>query len=71
VSKKWHTPGGNGRTGEEVFDGVWYRFLTQRYEGTPVTLGTIYFDAKAAGWDKYVDPADQFQTVRDETGGNA
>jgi hypothetical protein len=71
VAKAWVTRGGNARTGEEVFDAVWQRFLTKRYEGTPFTLGTIYFDAKAAGWDKCVDPADQFQTVHDETGGNA
>jgi len=71
VSRAWVTPGGNGRTGEEIFDEVWVRFLNNRYDGTPVTLGTIYFDAKAAGWDKCVDPGDQFQIVQDETGGTA
>lgn len=70
-SKAWVTPGSNGRAGKEVFDGEWQRFLNNRYDGPNVTLGTIYFDAMAAGWDKCVDPGDQFQIVQDETGGDA
>ena len=58
-STAWITPGGNGLTGEEAFDAVWQRFLKDGYTGTPVTLGTIYYDAKLNGWDH----GDQFQFV--------
>jgi hypothetical protein len=51
ASIAWCNPGNNGRTGEEVFDEVWNRFLTTNYAGKPVTLGTIFHDAMAAGWD--------------------
>lgn len=34
--------------------------MTHRYEGKPFTLGTIYFDAKSAGWSY---PVDQFEPV--------
>ncbi len=50
LSKAWATPGGDGLTGEAAFDTVWQRFLSEKYTGTPVTLGTIYHDAKQAGW---------------------
>jgi putative DNA primase/helicase len=50
ASKAWVTPGGNGQTGEQVFDEVWQRFLNGNYTGTPATLGTIYHDAAQAGW---------------------
>jgi hypothetical protein len=67
-SKKWRTPGGNGLTGEDFFEVTWQRFLTNSYDGTPVTLGTIYFDAKAAGWCTPVDPAEQFSRIDAEEG---
>jgi hypothetical protein len=57
ASMKWISPGGNGLTGEQVFDSVWLRFLTSNYPGVPTTLGTIYYDAIHAGWD----PDDQFK----------
>jgi hypothetical protein len=50
ASQAWTTPGGDGLTGEEAFDEVWKRFFSGTYTGTPVTLGTIYHDAKQAGW---------------------
>jgi hypothetical protein len=49
-SKAWGEPGGNGRTGEEIFDSVWDRFLKSSYDGDPTTLATIYHDAMEAGW---------------------
>ena len=54
-SKAWTTPGGNGLTGEQAFDDVWNRFYEGQYTGTPVTLGTIYHDAKQAGWAEGTD----------------
>ena len=67
ASMAWTTPGGNGLTGEEVFDSVWQRFLDGNYSGTPVTLGTIYYDAMQVGWD----PEDQFQVVDGTDEGDA
>ena len=61
----WGTPGGNGRTGEEVFDEVWSRFLQTNYRSTPVTLGTIFYDAKAVGWDVCVERADRFEVIEE------
>lgn len=49
-SIKWCKPGGNGLSGEHVFDSVWRRLLTNNYQGKCVTVGTIYFHARAAGW---------------------
>lgn len=62
-STKWKTPGKNGRTGEEVFDEVWARFLTSSYRGRPATVGTIYYDAAAAGWNNQFDSADRFEVI--------
>ena len=59
ASTAWVTPGGNGLTGAEAFDAIWQRFLKDEYTGTPVTLGTIFYDAKLNGWDH----GDQFQVV--------
>ena len=62
-SKAWATPGStNGLTGEQVFDQVWKRFLKDTYTGKPATLGTIYHDAKEAGW---IDP-EEFQPIPDK-----
>jgi hypothetical protein len=64
VSMKWCTPGGNGLTGEQVFDEIWLRFLTSNYPGVPTTLGTVYYDAMQAGWvDPTMDPDDQFKVI--------
>jgi P4 family phage/plasmid primase-like protien len=47
----WSTPGATSRqTGEQVFDGVWHRFMTTSYEGKRVTVGTIYLHALGTGW---------------------
>ena len=62
-SKKWRTPGSNGLTGEQYFERVWRRFLTDTYAGRRVTLGTIYFHAKEQGWTFTNDQA------HDEDGG--
>ena len=57
-STAWVTPGKtNGKNGEAIFDQEWTRFYTSRYEGNTVTLGTLFYDAKAAGWR---DEADAF-----------
>lgn len=57
----WVTPGGNGLTGEEAFDPTWDRFLNGSYTGVPVTIGTIFHDAKQAGWE----PDDSFEVIDD------
>lgn len=51
ASQAWTTPGKTTkRTGEEEFELTWQRFLDTDYTGTPVTVATIYHDAKACGW---------------------
>jgi hypothetical protein len=62
-SVAWVTPGGNGKTGEEIFDSVWQRFLIAEYAGVPITLATIFYEAKLAGWDPRSDPAEAFEIV--------
>lgn len=50
-SLAWHTPGQSiSKTGEEIFESVWQRLLTSSYGGQRPGVGTIYHDAKAAGW---------------------
>jgi hypothetical protein len=49
-SVKWVTPGSNGKSGKQVFNSVWARFYNGTFSGTPTSLGTLYFEAKAAGW---------------------
>jgi len=50
-SVKWGTPGAsNNRTGEEIFDEERLRFTGGRHRDKPVTVGTIYHDAKELGW---------------------
>ena len=61
-SVAWRTPGGNGHTGEEIFDAVWRRFLTNQYDGPRTTIRTIYYDARRAGW---ADPKDAFAIILD------
>lgn len=61
ASKKWSTPGSNGKTGEEAFEGVWQRFLKDDYTGSQTTLGTIYHDAKEAGWTDTFKTGEQFE----------
>ncbi len=51
TSRAWITPGNtNGKTGEEVFDATWQRFVNNNYSGQQATVGTIYFHAHEAGW---------------------
>jgi hypothetical protein len=50
-SRAWTTPGStNGKTGEEVFDATWQRFISTDYSGPQVTERTIYYHAKEVGW---------------------
>ena len=49
--KGWSTAGSNGLTGEQIFDGLWKRFVTQTgYTGKETTLGSVYHAAKMEGW---------------------
>lgn len=50
-SNAWITPGGRGLTGEQYFDILWKRFLNDGYTSGR-TLGSIYFEAAAAGWQE-------------------
>jgi hypothetical protein len=55
-AKAWTTPGSsNGRTGAEIFDEIWSRFVNKPPTGKCATVGTIYFHAKEAGWE-YQNP---------------
>lgn len=55
-SLKWGAPGAsNGLTGGQVFEQQWQRFLDQPYQGTPVTIATIFRDAMQAGWRNLTD----------------
>lgn len=49
-STKWNKAGSNGFSGKQHFDRVWKRFLTDKYTGGRVTLGTIFWHAKGEGW---------------------
>jgi hypothetical protein len=67
-SAAWVTPGAsNGKTGQEVFDEVWSRFQAGTYGGKPITLGTIYHDARQLGWH---DPSDDFTAVQPDASGD-
>lgn len=50
-STKWNEPGSNGMSGKQYFDRVWRRFLNDNYTRTRISLGTIFWDAKKAGWE--------------------
>lgn len=57
-STAWVTPGkNNGKTGEEIYDQEWQRFIHSQYAGNETTLGTLFHDAKGAGW---IDEEDAF-----------
>ena len=73
ASTAWNKPGGNGLTGEEVFDAIWHRFYNDKYVGVPVTLGTVYFDAMEAGWvdSTEANPEEQFEIIDITVEGNA
>lgn len=63
----WLKPGNNnGMTGEQAFDGQWTRFLNAADNDKSATLGTVYFDAKAAGWDDRSEDFDVVDTDLDE-----
>jgi len=58
-SKAWTTPGrSNGIKGQDAFAGQWARFVADDYAGKSATLGTIYFDARKAGWTYGADQVD-------------
>ena len=49
-SRKWTEPGGNGLTGEQMFDGVWNRFLHEEdRDGPVITRATLIHKARLAG----------------------
>jgi hypothetical protein len=57
-SRKWLEPGGNGRTGEQIFPEVWDRFLhEQDRDGPVITLGTIFHDASSRAHPRSSSPA--------------
>jgi P4 family phage/plasmid primase-like protien len=49
-AKAWTTPGTNGLTGAAAFDKEWERFLGDTRGGPVNTIGTIFHDAREAGW---------------------
>ena len=50
-SKKWVTrSASDGLTGAVAFEVQWKRFLQPNHSATKTSIGTIYHDAKAAGW---------------------
>jgi hypothetical protein len=70
-SVKWNTPTtAGGSTGAQVFDAVWARFLTQEFAGSPTTLGTIYHDAKQAGWTTAMAQHVEVAASPEASGGN-
>lgn len=57
-SVKWMTAAAGGKTGKEVFDTVWERFLASDYGGSPTTLGTVFHLAREAGWEPPPETSD-------------
>ncbi len=59
-SVKWLKAGSKGASGKQCFDRIWQRFLTDtKYpKEKKASLGTIYFHAKALGWN-YADACRQ------------
>lgn len=57
-SVKWMTAAADGRTGAEMFDAVWNRFLASDYGGKPTTLGTVFHLAREAGWEPPPEASD-------------
>ena len=50
-AKGWSTIGSNGLTGQQMFEALWARFVTQTgYSGKETTLGSVYHHARQAGW---------------------
>lgn len=63
-SAAWCSCLGNGKCGKDVFNAVWNRFLNEKPSDQMLTtLGSIYRDAKEAGWVE-----DAFQVVVNEGG---
>jgi P4 family phage/plasmid primase-like protien len=62
-STKWQKAStAGGKSGAEVFDATWARFLKEEVKGTETTLGTIYHDAKLIGWQaSLTDSAERAQ----------
>ncbi len=68
-SRKWTEPGGNGLTGEQYFDQVWNRFLREGdRDGSLITLGTIFHDARPAGGPTDVLPAEPLSHLQSRYG---
>ncbi len=68
ASKAWVIPGNsNGLTGEQAFDSQWTRFVKAADNDRAATLGTIYFDAKSAGWENESEDFEVVATESDDT----
>lgn len=62
-SRAWVTPGGNGKSGKQIFNSVWARFYNGNFPGRPSTLGTIYFEARTKGW---IPPEEQMASMMED-----
>lgn len=52
ASQKWISiSSGSGKSGSEIFLEVWQRFAAAKEAGKGFTLGTLFADAKANGWN--------------------
>lgn len=55
-SSKWSKPStARGRSGSEIFEQQWLRFLAAEPTGALTTIATIFKDASAAGWKNTTD----------------
>jgi hypothetical protein len=64
-SRKWCEPGGNGLTGEQAFPDVWNRFSREEdREGSVITLGTIFHDARQVQAPQSVIPGDALSLLQ-------
>lgn len=69
ASSAWTTPGsGSGKTGEEVFQEVWDRFRLEAAFDGRTSLGSVFHDARAAGWKQSVgeQPVHILELSKDE-----
>jgi hypothetical protein len=65
ASRKWCEPGGNGLTGEQAFPDVWNRFSREEdREGSVITLGTIFHDARQVQAPQSVIPGDALSLLQ-------
>ena len=73
-SSAWVTPGASsGRTGAEIFEATWRRFLqgNDAAQQSTTTLGTVYHDADRAGWAYSAANTATSKTPRPQADGQA